>query len=294
MDLQHQFKEYIQWVNNKLEVYLTNNGTKNKQLFDAMSYSIFAGGKRLRPVLALGAYHMFKDDTQEVMPYACGLEMIHTYSLIHDDLPAMDDDDFRRNKPTNHKVFGEGVAILAGDGLLNYAFEIMLADALINKNVKYYNAIYEISRAAGVHGMIGGQLVDLESEGKTIDIETLDYIHFNKTASMIIASLKVGTIIGDGNQNDINNMEIIGKNLGLAFQIRDDILDIIGNQEMLGKDIGSDQQNEKSTYPSIYGLEYSKNKVMELTQEVDDILSKYGEKALFLRELSLFLMEREY
>ncbi|KAB3537388.1 polyprenyl synthetase family protein [Alkaliphilus pronyensis] len=294
MEFQQQFKEYIKRVNNKLEFYLSIKEGKNKRLFQAMGYSVFAGGKRLRPVLSLSAYDMFSDDTEAVLPYACGIEMIHTYSLIHDDLPAMDDDDFRRNKPTNHKVFGEGTAILAGDGLLNYAFEVMLQDALLRNNGKYYSSIYEIIKAAGVNGMIGGQLVDLESEGVSIDGETLDYIHLNKTAALIIASLKVGAIIGDGNIADIKNMEIVGKNLGLAFQIRDDILDIIGSKDKLGKDIGSDENNNKSTYPSIYGLEYSKNKVKALTGEVKEILQGYGKKADFLRSLSLHLMEREY
>lgn len=295
MEFKDQLANYVQLINRSLEEHLPLRSTPNKTLFEAMTYSVNAGGKRLRPVLMLAAYNLFNDDTTIPLPYCCGIEMIHTYSLIHDDLPAMDDDDYRRGKPTNHKVFGEGIAILAGDGLLNYAFEIMLKDALNQEDIRpFTRAIFEISKAAGVDGMIGGQVVDLQSENKIIDGDTLDYIHLNKTAAMIIASLKTGAILAGGKEEDINNMEAIGRNLGLAFQIKDDILDITGDRGKLGKNIGSDLENKKSTYPSLYGLEYSRRKVIELTNEIEKILKGFGNNSRFLQELGIYLMEREF
>ncbi len=294
MEWKNQFEDYINIVNGKLEQYFNMPIDKNNSLIEAMKYSIFAGGKRIRPVLALASYQLFANNLEEVLPYACALEMIHTYSLIHDDLPAMDNDDYRRGKPTNHKVHGEGIAILAGDGLLNYSFEVMLADALNRENPKpFIHSINEISKAAGIHGMIGGQTVDLQSEGKVIDADTLDYIHKNKTAALITAPLKIGAIIAKASEEDIENMEYVGKQLGLAFQIKDDILDIIGDQEKLGKPVGSDEDNKKSTYPAIHGLDFSINRVQELTNSIYDILSKYNEKSYFLQNLSQYLVDRE-
>lgn len=287
-------KNYIETVNEELDKYFTLPKDKNQQVIEAMKYSVFAGGKRLRPILALASYQIFAKNFEEVLPYACGLEMIHTYSLIHDDLPAMDNDDYRRGKLTNHKVYGEGLAILAGDGLLNYSFEVMLGDAIKRDNPKpFLRSIHEIAKAAGIHGMIGGQTVDLQSEGQAIDADTLDYIHHNKTAALITAPLKIGAIIGNASEEDIKNMEFVGRQLGLAFQIKDDILDIVGDQEKLGKPIGSDEDNNKSTYPSIYGLEYSIQKVQELTDSINDVLGRYGEASNFLYELSQYLVNRE-
>ncbi|MCC5909934.1 MAG: polyprenyl synthetase family protein [Clostridiaceae bacterium] len=294
MDWRLRLDEYINIINKEIEQYISSKGDKNKTLIEAMEYSLKAGGKRLRPVLALASYDIFNDHVANILPYACGLEMIHTYSLIHDDLPAMDNDDYRRGKPTNHKVYGEGIAILAGDGLLNYAFEIMLRDALTHNNIRpFVESIHEIAAAAGVNGMIGGQVVDLESENKAIDAETLDYIHLNKTAALITAPLKIGAIIAQADQEDIENMGYIGENLGLAFQIRDDILDIVGTQEKLGKNIGSDEGSKKATYPAIHGIDHSIEKVKELTSNANKALSKYNGKARFLSELSNYLVSRE-
>ncbi|SNR86894.1 farnesyl-diphosphate synthase [Anaerovirgula multivorans] len=294
MDLKQDLSHYIELINKELQKYMDIYPRKNKTLIDAMNYSLMAGGKRLRPVLALASYNIFNHEIEEVLPYACGIEMIHTYSLIHDDLPAMDNDDYRRGKLTNHKVFGEGTAILAGDGLLNYAFEIMLQDAVKRKNVSpYVESMRVIAEAAGINGMIGGQIVDLESENKTIDGDTLEYIHLKKTAALITAPLKIGAIIGQASEVDIENMEFIGRNLGLAFQIRDDILDIIGENDKLGKNVGSDENKQKSTYPSIHGLEYSINKVKELTLSANEKLMKYN-NASFLYELSNYLINREF
>ncbi|AKL95303.1 geranyltranstransferase IspA [Clostridium aceticum] len=294
MDWKSQLNHYIDTVNMELKRYLEGKNDKNKTLMEAMDYSLMAGGKRLRPILALASYEIFNDNLQEVLPYACGIEMIHTYSLIHDDLPAMDNDDYRRGRLTNHKVFGEGIAILAGDGLLNYAFEIMLQDAVKKDPIQpYVESIKVIAEAAGINGMIGGQVVDLESENKKIDAKTMDYIHLNKTAALITAPLKVGAIIGKAKEEDIKNMENIGRILGLAFQIRDDILDIEGEQEKLGKKVGSDENKNKATYPAIYGLEYSKNKVSELTSEANQKMNQYVGRSKFLYELSNYLVHRE-
>ncbi|SDK50990.1 polyprenyl synthetase family protein [Natronincola ferrireducens] len=296
MDWKQQLNNYTEKINRELEKYIDGNANnKNQTLIDAMKYSLMGGGKRLRPVLAIASYEIFKEDTHKVLPCACAIEMIHTYSLIHDDLPAMDNDDYRRGRLTNHKVYGEGTAILAGDGLLNYAFEIMLQEALKEDNIKsYVECMQVIAKAAGVHGMIGGQIVDLESENKKIDKETIDYIHLNKTAALIAAPLKVGAILAGANKDDIKNMEDIGRNLGLAFQIRDDILDIIGEEEKLGKHVGSDEDSNKSTYPSLYGLDYSINRVKELTCEVHEKLNRYDTKSKFLYELSNYLINRDF
>lgn len=295
MFFKEQLNNYIDLVNKYLSSYLNQENGHNSILIDSMRYSLFAGGKRLRPVLALAAYDLFGQDRSEVMPYACALEMIHTYSLIHDDLPAMDNDDYRRGKLTNHKVYGEGIAILAGDGLLNYSFEIMLKNALKQENpYPHIRSIKEIANSAGINGMIGGQIVDLKSENKKVEQDILNYIHLNKTAALITAPLKVGAIIGGANESDIKIMEEIGLNLGLAFQIQDDILDVIGDENKLGKSTGSDMENHKSTYPALFGLEESINKVQELTDKVNSLLKPYNEKSNFLLDLNNYLMKREF
>lgn len=295
MIFKDQLNHYIELVNAQLSSYLDYEKRHNNKLIESMKYSLFAGGKRLRPILALASYNLFGNDISEVMPYACALEMIHTYSLIHDDLPAMDNDDYRRGKLTNHKVYGEGIAILAGDGLLNYSFEIMLDNALKHKDAySHIRSIKEIANSAGINGMIGGQIVDLESENKAINEDTLNYIHMNKTAALITAPLKVGAIIGGAVEEDVKCMEEIGLNLGLAFQIKDDILDVIGDESKLGKSIGSDMEKHKSTYTSLFGLESSIERVKELTDNVNSLLKPYSDRSNFLLELSNYLMKREF
>ena len=294
MRWEQKLNKYISIISKELEKHLDITYAKNDKLIKAMKYSIMAGGKRLRPILAIASYEIFDTNIEKVLPYACAIEMIHTYSLIHDDLPAMDDDVYRRGKLTNHIVFGEGVAILAGDGLLNYAFEIMINETLKHKNMRpYIDSMNVIAKASGINGMIGGQVVDIESNNQDMDAETLDYIHLNKTAALIIAPLKVGAIIAGADENQINDMEHIGRSLGLAFQIRDDILDIIGDKSKLGKDIGSDEDQSKFTYPSLYGMEKSINKVKDLTYQAQKRLEPYGEKAKFLYELTEYLIGRE-
>ncbi len=227
------------------------------------------------------------------MPFAAALEMIHTYSLIHDDLPAMDNDDYRRGKLTNHKVFGEGMAILAGDALLNTAFETMIKGSIDNE-ILGIKAMKVIAEASGVNGMIGGQVVDLESEHKQISAEVLNYIHKNKTAKLIQASLQAGAILTGAENKQIELMEKAGYKLGIAFQIQDDILDVIGNEKELGKPINSDLKNEKVTFVTMYGLEKSKEIVKKYSQETCEIFEMLGENGHFLKKLSQYLIDRKF
>lgn len=296
MNFKSDLKERKNIVDNAIEEFFKNKEGLQRTVIESMEYSMKAGGKRLRPVLLLEVCKMVGGNTKDAMPFALAMEMIHTYSLIHDDLPAMDNDDYRRGKPTNHKVYGEGIAILAGDGLLNLAFETMLEK--INNNPDFFDrgirAMRLISRASGINGMIGGQVVDLESEGKKIDIETLDFIHHNKTSALIEASINAGAIIGGATEDQYRNLEIYGKSIGLAFQIVDDILDVIGDEKKLGKRIGSDQDNKKSTYPSIYGIDESKKIASRLIENGIEALKVFDEKAEFIRDLAKYLEVREY
>lgn len=283
-------------VEEHLYSYFSDYSGLQKTVFQAADYSLKAGGKRLRPVLLLEACTLFGGDAAKAMPFACALEMIHTYSLIHDDLPAMDDDDYRRGKPTNHVVYGEGMAILAGDALLNYAYELMLQAVMQSTGDKntLIAAMYEIARAAGVYGMIGGQTVDLESEHQSVPLETVDFIHAHKTGALITASLTAGAIIGGADAEGLERIRHYGRNIGLAFQIIDDILDITGDQEKLGKDIGSDAEKQKSTYPAILGLDESRKTAQALLAESREVLKAFGDGAGFLTALSEFLGNREF
>lgn len=283
-------------VEEHLYTYFSSAAGLQDTIFKAADYSLKAGGKRLRPVLLLEACQLFGGQEEDAMAFACAIEMIHTYSLIHDDLPAMDDDDFRRGKPTNHVVYGEGVAILAGDGLLNYAYEVMIRETLQADRLKdrYLAAMHEIASAAGICGMIAGQVVDLESENKSVPLETVDFIHAHKTGAMITAALVSGALIGGAAEPDLVKIRNYGRNIGMAFQIIDDILDITGDQEKLGKDIGSDMEKQKSTYPSILGLDESRRIAQNLLRDSKEILENYGEKGAFLTSLSDFLANREF
>jgi len=285
-------EEKINTINQYLDKFVGVSQQYQETIFEAMRYSLFAGGKRLRPILMIGAYEAFDGkDTEQIMPFACAMEMIHTYSLIHDDLPAMDNDDYRRGKPTNHKVFGEGMAVLAGDALLNTAFEVMINGCTGNE-LTGIKAMKVIAQAAGVNGMIGGQVVDLESEHKQISPEILDYIHENKTAKLIQASLQAGAIVAQADEAKINLMKKAGYRLGVAFQIQDDILDVIGDIKELGKPIKSDIKNEKSTFVNMYGLEKSKQIVKKYSKEACDIFETLGKKGEFLNQLSQHLIDR--
>ena len=261
---------------------------------EAMRYSLFAGGKRVRPILAIAAAEALGARSSGLLPLAGALELIHTYSLIHDDLPAMDDDDFRRGRPTCHKVYGEAVAILAGDGLLNRAFEV-LSDPRRTKAVpanRLVAIINEISAASGVLGMVGGQVVDMESEGREIDFPTLEYIHTHKTGALIRASVRVGALYAKANEKRLKALTRYGELAGLSFQIVDDILDITGKREEIGKNIGGDLKKGKRTFPSFFGLEGSRQRANEVGNKAIDALRDFDHKADPLRELAKYIVNR--
>ena len=265
-------------------------------IHEAMRYSLLAGGKRLRPVLVMAAAEAVGGNRHSILPFAIAAELIHTYTLIHDDLPALDNDDLRRGKPTNHKVFGEAVAILAGDALLTQAFVIMTRAAGMETVPPelILRATHEMAGALGSTGMIGGQVVDLESEGKKINPETLEYIHIYKTGFLIRACIRCGGILGQATEEQVSSLSRFGSHIGLAFQIIDDILDVIGDQEKLGKDIGSDLNKDKATYPALYGLEESRSKAEDLIKESLDCLKKFDNRADPLREIARFFVQRTF
>lgn len=295
MNFQTEFKNKIKQVDLSLEKLIPSMNSPQNIIFESMEYSLFAGGKRIRPVLVLAGCEFVGESIEKAMPYACAMEMIHTYSLIHDDLPAMDNDDYRRGKLTNHKVYGDALAILAGDGLLNLAYETMLnaeiEDHLMDRKIR---AMAEIAKGAGINGMIGGQVVDILSENKDIDKDTLYFIHHNKTAALIIASIRAGAIIGGATEEELKDLTVFAENIGYGFQITDDVLDIIGDEKKLGKKTGGDAENNKAAYPSLYGLEAAQNKADELFIRGVESIEKYGEKSEFLIRLARCLMKRNY
>jgi geranylgeranyl diphosphate synthase type II len=257
----------------------------------AMRYSVFAGGKRIRPILCLEAAAMFSENPVAAVSTGCALEFIHTYSLIHDDLPALDNDDFRRGKPTCHKVFGEAIAILAGDALLTLAFQT-LAFVPVEPQ-RRLNILATIAQAAGTdRGMIGGQVADLEAEKKTPDVGTLEYIHRSKTAALIRASIVAGGIAGGATNEDVERLKCFGENIGWAFQVVDDILDVEESSAVLGKTAGKDQAQQKATYPALYGILQSRDIAADLAAKALSELDFYGERAARLRELAQFLVAR--
>ena len=295
MEFKQALKERANQVESLLKTYMPSEEGYQKIIIESMNYSLSAGGKRLRPILTMEACKAVGGNVEDSIPFAMAIEMIHTYSLIHDDLPALDNDDLRRGKKTNHIVYGEDMAILAGDALLNYAFEVMLSNSIDKKNPnKYLKAINEIAKASGIYGMIGGQVVDIQSENKQISKDKLDYIHNNKTAAIIIGCMRAGAIIGDATSNQLEKITKYAKNIGLSFQIVDDILDILGDESKLGKKVGSDIENQKSSYPSLLGLEESKNIAHELIQEAKDSIKTINEETKFLRDLADYIIDREY
>lgn len=264
-------------------------------IHQAMHYSVFAGGKRLRPILCLAAAEALGKEFKPLLPVACALEMIHTYSLIHDDLPAMDNDDYRRGKLTNHKLFGEGIAVLAGDALLTYAFEVLSRYGEEQQKMVVWQVIREIVSAAGTTGMIGGQVVDLESEGKNLtDKELLIYIHTHKTGALFRASLRAGALLAGATADELNCLTIYAEKFGLAFQITDDLLDLFGDEKKLGKSIGSDAKNEKLTYPALYGVEQSRLIVRDAIEEAEKALKKLPGLIDPLVLLLRYLPDRQY
>jgi geranylgeranyl diphosphate synthase, type II len=292
-------KDYLQnrsaLVDRALERWMPGEEVLPRSLHQAMRYSVFAGGKRLRPILMIAACESLGGHAGQVLHAACAMEMIHTYSLIHDDLPAMDDDDFRRGRPTNHKVYGEATAILAGDALLTEAFRI-LADAEANRSVPpatVIKVIELVARYAGSQGMVGGQVVDMESEGKEIDFPTLEYIHTHKTGGLILASVQVGALLGGANDSQVAAIKRFGGAAGLAFQIADDILDVVGDQQHLGKNVGSDQARGKATYPAQLGLDEARQRADELCGIAISALAPLGQSAEILQELARYIVNRD-
>lgn len=295
MEFKNSLKIKSDYIEELLKKYMPKEDGYQSKIMESMNYSLKAGGKRLRPILTLEACKIVGGSEEDAIPFAMAIEMIHTYSLIHDDLPSLDNDDLRRGKPTNHKVYGEAMAILAGDGLLNYAYEIMLSSSLNKDNPeKYLRAIGEIAKSAGIYGMIGGQVVDVESENTLIPKEKLDYIHLNKTAAIMVGCMRAGAIVGNANEEQLEKVTKYAKNIGLSFQIVDDILDIIGDESKLGKHVGSDIENNKSTYPSLIGLEKSKEVATQLINEARENIKTLNGDYSFLDGLANYIIDREY
>lgn len=296
MDFDARMGKWTQLVNNALDDYLTIKEGPGSDIYNAMKYSLTAGGKRLRPVLALAVCELLDGNKNEVLPFACAIEMIHTYSLIHDDLPAMDNDDYRRGVPTNHKVFGEAMAILAGDALLNGAYELMLQASLsdgLNREQRL-RAMQIVANAAGAEGMIRGQVVDMESEGKTIGNDTLEFMHRCKTGALIKAPVIAGAILCGASDKDIESLGSYAENIGLAFQIKDDIMDVSGDSAQMGKAAGSDAASGKSTYVTLYGIEKAQAMLDKTIEDALGALAGFGEKADFLKALAEFIRKRDH
>jgi geranylgeranyl diphosphate synthase, type II len=276
-----------------LDRFLPPDTQRPQTLHKAMRYSVFAGGKRLRPVLVIAGAEAVGGTAEQVMPTACALEMIHTYSLVHDDLPAMDNDDFRRGVPTNHKVFGEAIAILAGDALLTLAFRLVADNARTAAPGAVQAVVADVADAAGHAGMVAGQVEDLEAEGRQVGADTLDYIHVHKTGALIRTSLRVGAMLCDATAEQVRALSVAGANLGLAFQIVDDILDVVASSAELGKTAGKDQIQQKATFPAIHGLEASRARARSLIEEAEQALTAFGPGAEPIRALGRFILERK-
>ncbi len=283
-------------VDAALEELLPLTDGPSLPVFQAMRYSVMAGGKRVRPILLMAGAEAVGGDPGPLMPFACAIECVHTYSLIHDDLPAMDDDDLRRGRPTCHKAYGEAVAILAGDGLLTLAFELIMNPAHMKKIPPdaFRLAVYRLARAAGVHGMVGGQTADILMENREIDGETLSYIHTRKTGALISACVEIGAILGGGQREQVEALVRYVDALGLAFQVKDDLLDVEGDPRITGKSSGSDEKSHKATYPALYGIENTRQRARDLLDQALLSLRDFDHLADPLRAIASFVVEREY
>jgi geranylgeranyl diphosphate synthase type II len=292
--LEEYLDQQRQHVEASLAALLPASDSYPPLLMEAMRYSVFAGGKRLRPILLLAATEAVGGNPTAALPAACAVEYIHTYSMIHDDLPAMDNDAYRRGKLTNHKVYGEAMAILAGDALLTHAFEVLSSPALVDEFPPGVlgTATYHLARAAGSSGMIGGQVVDILSEGKRVGVDTLEYIHRHKTAALIEASVTMGALLGGGTAAQVQALQQYGHCVGWAFQITDDILDVEGDTALLGKEVGRDAQLEKVTYPALLGLETSRQRARQLMQQGIAALTLVQPQAERLRQIAEYVVMR--
>lgn len=301
MNIREELTARAKHVEDVLYSFLPEEAGTQKTIFEAMNYSLLAGGKRIRPILMEESYKMFSKangvSTDAIYAFMSAMEMIHTYSLVHDDLPAMDNDEYRRGKKTTHAVYGETMGILAGDALLNYAFETA-AEAFSDKEVdiSYLKAYQVLAKKAGADGMIGGQVVDIETENmpaEEVSLARLEYIHTLKTAALLEASLMIGAILGKATPEEVLIMECIGRRVGVAFQIQDDILDVTSSMEVLGKPIGSDEKNNKVTYVTLVGLDKAKEEVAKLSKEALDLVDQLPVQSEFLKETIIYLIHRE-
>jgi geranylgeranyl diphosphate synthase type II len=294
MDIADYLNDQKNAVDDFLDKALPPDSAPPRNLHRAMRYSLFAGGKRIRPIMAIAAFGAIGGRSKAIIPVASSLELIHTYSLIHDDLPAMDDDDFRRGKPTNHKMFGEALAILAGDALLTMAFDILSRPKIVRGTSPetLIQIIQELAKGSGHFGMVGGQVADIESEGKKVSRIELEYIHRHKTAALIRASIRIGGLLGNARKQDLSALTQYGEDIGLAFQIVDDVLDVVGTQEEMGKDVQSDSSRNKKTYPAFFGVERSRQKAHELMKRATKSLERFGKRADPLREIAHYIIDR--
>lgn len=292
-DLVSYLSEQRTQVEAALEKSIT--ATYPKIIYEAMRYSLLAGGKRLRPILCLASCKLLGGTVEMAMPTACALEMVHTMSLIHDDLPAMDNDDYRRGKPSNHKVYGEDIAILAGDGLLAYAFELIVVQTKKVPAEQLLQVVAKLSNAVAATGLVGGQVVDLESERKqNVDVETLNFIHSNKTGALLKASVLSGALLAGAKNEVLQRLSRYASHIGLAFQIIDDVLDITATQKELGKTVGKDRKAQKATYPGLWGIQESRNQAKKLVNSAKAELTPLGEKAIPLIAIADFITARTH
>lgn len=293
-DFEQSMAERVQRAEQILDRYLPAEEGYQKTIFEAVNYSVRAGGKRLRPILMREVYKMCGGtDFSVIEPFMAALEMIHTYSLVHDDLPAMDDDDYRRGRLTTHKKFGEDMGILAGDALLNHAYETAFMAFDSGEADRVAKALRVLGRKAGMYGMVGGQVVDVEENGKFVDEATLLFVYETKTSALLEAAFMIGGILAGASQEQIQSLELSAKKLGIAFQIQDDILDVVGDEEKIGKPVHSDERNEKSTFAAIHGIEKSSKKVREYTEEALEILASFSGDKVFLEECMGWLTKRD-
>ncbi len=294
MDFRKELASRTEYVNEVLDMFLPDEEGYQKTVFEAMNYSVHAGGKRIRPIFMMESAKLFGDFDYQLKPFMAAIEFVHTYSLVHDDLPAMDNDDYRRGQYTTHKKYGHAMGILAGDGLLNYAFETATAGVVGAKDKdRAAKALLVLGTKSGAYGMLGGQVVDVENTGKSVTKEQLDFIYEKKTSALIEASFMVGAIMAGASEDEVNTIERVARNIGLAFQIQDDILDVTSTTEVLGKPVLSDEKNEKTTYVTLYGVEKAREYVKKYTEEALELLDTFSQKNEFLKELIVSLISRE-
>lgn len=300
MEFKENLKKYQDIVNSELEKYIRKQECPEQVLNQSMEYSLMAGGKRLRPILVIATYELFKQDYEKCMAYAMAIEMVHNFSLIHDDLPGIDNDDFRHGKLTNHKKFNEATAILAGDALLNNSYIIISKDLIQSKEKLENNSIELKAKlqvfnefSIAIDKMIAGEYIDTEFEGKNISIEDLEYIHENKTGALLTLCVRMGAILANATQEDLQNLTNYSKKIGLAFQVKDDILSEEGDEKKLGKPVGNDKERGKCTYVSKYGLDGAKDILNDLTEHAIESLKKYGKEAEFLKRLAEYIRDRQ-